>query len=439
MRKSKKLLAVSFILAAFFAPVLPASAKPPGFYRDSTGDLATESPSFYPWYAYKYVHPIKTAAPEIVQFFKNQDLKFGAFKNASIQSRAKLIAVGDIMVKTKMTRENTGHLFDDISQPLRDADIAFGNLEGPADPQRKLSAFPHYNFRPEIVELLKQTGFDVFSTANNHSLDQGLEGLEQTLKFLDRLGIYHTGTARTANERDNNIPILKLNGIKIAFLAYTFATNGRKIPEDKPWCVNRVEFNLMGKNPDLSLVQKDINAARAKGAEVVVVAPHWSLEYEFYPPERLIALGRQLIEMGADIILGSHPHCLEPMEKYIPQDPARIGLPEAFIIYSLGNFIPDSIPADFRTSVLLGIEIARGQIAGQPQTWIQKVELIPVFFSSRNQYRFIRIDHALAHPDHPGYAFLKPADLKTLARSQNLLNSLFLPNGQMLDAFLPEP
>ena len=437
MKRNKKLAAVSLAPALVLAAALAGSAKPPGFYRDSTGDLARETISFYAWYAYKYVHPVKTAAPELVRHFKTQDLKFTAFPQTIPISRIKIVAAGDIMVKTRMSRANSSHLFDDIARQLEHADIAFGNLEGPADPRKKVSAFPRYNFRSEMVEFFRQTGFDVFSTANNHSLDQGWDSLVQTLDFLDRLGVYHTGTARSKEERDNNFPVLDVNGIRIAFLAYTFATNGRKIPEDKPWCVNLVDFNVIGEEPDLSLVQKDIKAARARGAEVVVVAPHWSLEYEFYPPERLVAVGHRLIEMGADIILGSHPHCLEPMEKYIPQNPGRVGLPEAFIIYSLGNFIPDSYPADYRTSVLLGIELAKAESEEKPQVRIQKIELIPVFFHAGDQYRIIRIDQALAHPDDPGNAFLKPGDRKTLARAQELLNYLFLPESQPLQFFLP--
>ena len=342
-----------------------------------------------------------------------------------------------MMVVTKMTAQNSAHLFDDIAGEIKNADIAFGNLEGPADPSRKVSDYPKYNYNREIVESYKQAGFDVVSTANNHSLDQGTEGLLATIDYLDQLGIKHVGTSRSAQERDTAIPILAANGIKFAFLSYTFGTNGRKIPADKPWLVNKVDFNVIGSEPDLSLVKKDIETARKLGAEVVVVAPHWDLEYEFYPPPRFIPRAHAIIEMGADIILGYHPHCLQPMERYVPKNPSRVGLPEAFIIYSLGNFIPDHPQTDFRTTVVLGLEIARGKIAGQDRLWIDKIELTPIMFHSGSDYRIIRVDRALAHRSDPEYSQLKPADFKKLEQAQNLINSLFLPAGKSIESFRP--
>jgi len=413
---------------AIWVPFVLTAQNPdqrPGFYHQSTGDLGSESFSFYPWYAYKYLHPIKTAAKSTIDFFKAQDLGFNPPDHgAAVQARATVLAVGDIMVKTDMTRQNSSRLFDDIADKLSAADIAFGNLEGPAAPGKKASAFPRYNFNPDLVKLLKEKGFDVLSTANNHSLDQGPEGLLATLDYLDRLGFRHHGAARSRQERDGQIPVLEANGVRIAFLSYTFATNGRKIPLDKPWMVNRVEFNVIGKEPELSLVRKDIAAARKMGAEVVVVALHWSLEYEFFPEQRIIDRGHQIAEMGADIILGCHPHCLQPMEKYIPQNPGRKGLPQTLIIYSLGNFIPDHPQVDFRTTVLLEVELAKGR----EKTWISKVSVTPLFFYDRKDYRFIRIDNALADKTAPQYAFLKPKDFKDLAKAQNIISTLFLPS-----------
>lgn len=354
-------------------------------------------------------------------------------------SRAKIVAVGDMMVKTKMTAQNSSHLFDDISREIRAADIAFGNLEGPAVPDRKVSAFPKYNYRAELVQFYKDQGFDVFSTANNHSLDQGPDGLRETLDYLDQLGIRHTGTARTLGERDQGIPIMDANGIKVAFIAYTYGTNGRDIPKDQPWVVNLVDFNRIGGDPDLSLVQKDIQTARQKGAEVVIVVPHWGPEYEFYPPERFINRAHQIIEMGADIILGYHAHNLQPMEKYIPKNPERAGLPEAFIIYSLGNFVPDHFQVEFKTSVVLGIELQAAAQAGKKQIRISKIELTPIFFYSGKDYRLVRIDRALAEKNSPQYSFLKPKDYKQLGQAQQIIQDLFLPKGSSLETFLPRP
>jgi len=418
------LIAFFLVLWAFSGPAQEPS-RHPGFYMDSDEDLKTAPLSFYLWFGYKYFHPVKTAAVTMENFFKSQDLNFGqSFAQTQVQSRAKIVAVGDMMVKTRMTRQNSAHLF---------------NLEGPSVPNQRVSAFPKYNYRPELVKFFKEQGFDVFSTANNHSLDQGPEGLKATLDYLDQLGVRHHGTARTPEERDQGIPILEAGGIKVAFLSYTYGTNGRSVPKGKEWLVNVVDFNAMGNDPDLSLVQKDIQAARKMGAEVVVVVPHWGLEYEYFPPERIVSRAHQIIEMGADIILGYHPHCLQPMERYLPKNPDRIGLPEAFIIYSLGNFIPDHFQVDFRTSVVLGIELASGNYQGKKQIWIDKIELTPIYFYSGKEFRLVRIDQALEKQSDPGYSFLKSRDYKNLEQAQKIIQELFLPQNSSLEKFLPRP
>ena len=440
MNKLKSFLIVFFLVLPAFAGPAQKPEKHPGFYMDSDENVDKINLPFYFWFLYKTLFPIKTAPASIENYFKTQNHYFGKPGSETVTiSRAKIVAVGDIMVETKMTRQNSPHLFDDISREISSADIAFGNLEGPAVPNRKVSTFPKYNCRAELVQFYKEQGFDVVSTGNNHCLDQGPDGLIATLDYLDQLGIRHTGTARTLEERDQDIPIMDANGVKVAFISYTYGVNGRNIPKDKPWSVNLVDFNRIKGDPDLSLIKKDIQTARKKGAEVVIVSPHWGLEYEFYPTERIISRGHQIIEMGADIILGHHPHNLQPMEKYIPKNPDRVGLPETFIVYSLSNFIPDQPQLEFRTSVVLGIVLETANSASKKQIRISKIELTPIFFYSGKEYRLIRIDRALAQNNNPEYSFLKPKDRKHLEQAKQLIQDLFLPGNASIESFLPQP
>jgi poly-gamma-glutamate synthesis protein (capsule biosynthesis protein) len=416
--------------------------KQPGFYRDTVGDLESDPAWFYPWYLYKEIHPVRHAPPAIEDYFKNQDLDFGKpDASGQIKSRVKIAAVGDIMAKTGINSRNAAHLLDEVSPYLQQADIAFGNLESPAVPGKPTSVFPKYNYDSALVGMFKHAGFDVFATANNHSLDQGPEGLAKTLDYLDQIGIYHVGTARSEQERDRNLPVLEKNGLKTAFLAYTFSTNGRKIPPDKPWMVNRVNFNLIKEEPDLALVEKDIQSARQKGAEIVIVSAHWGMEYEFYPPARIIERGHQIIEMGADIILGHHSHCLEPMERYLPKNQDRRGLSEALIVYSLGNFIPDHAALEFKTSAMLGIELARGTLEGRDRIWIERLELAPIFFYSRlapsPRLEIIRTDHALNPANAQAYVFLNPKNFSQLRQAQDLVEQIMVPPGKSLKDFSP--
>jgi poly-gamma-glutamate capsule biosynthesis protein CapA/YwtB (metallophosphatase superfamily) len=444
MRRGKScaaLLGLTLLLSLASSSEPPQkTGRHPGLYMDSDEDLKSASLSFYLWYGYKWLFPVTSAAPGMENFFKNQDLDFGkSFSPGRVRSRAKIVAVGDMMVKTRMTRQNSSHLFDDLAAQIREADLALGNLEGPVAADRKASAFPKYNYNADLVRMFKEQGFDFLATANNHSLDQGVDGLEATINYLDRIGILHHGTARNAQERDGAIPVADLKGIKVAFLSYTYGTNGRAIPGEKPWLVNLVDFNVMGKAPDLGLIEKDIRAARKKGAEVVVVIPHWGLEYEYYPVERFVTLAHRIADAGADIILGYHPHCLQPMEKYVPQRPGRVGLPETFIIYSLGNFIPDHFQVDFRTSVALGIELAVLDISGQKQVRINRIELTPIFFYSGKDYRILRIDRALAERGNAAYPFLKAKDYQDLEKARGIIQNLFLPRNSTIEQFLPRP
>ncbi len=416
--------------------------KQPGFYRDTVGDLENDPAWFYPWYLYKEIHPVRHGPPAIEDYFKNQDLDFGKpYASGQTKSRVKLAAVGDIMAKTGINSRNAAHLLEDVSTYLQQADIAFGNLESPTVPGKPTSVFPKYNYDSALVGMFKDAGFDVFATANNHSLDQGPEGLVKTLDYLDQIGIYHVGTARTQQERDQNIPILDKNGIKIAFLAYTFSTNGRKIPPDKPWMVNRVNFNLIKEEPDLALVGKDIQAARQKGAEIVIVSAHWGMEYEFYPPARIIERGHQIIELGADIILGHHSHCLEPMERYVPKNQAGRGLSEALIVYSLGNFIPDHAALEYKTADMLGIDLARGTLEDRDRIWIERLEIAPIFFYSRlmppGRFEIIRTDRALDPVNAKAYAFLDSQNFGQLQQAQELVEQVLVPQGKSLEDFSP--
>ena len=412
------------LLGLMFLSFLIFSAR---FYKDSVGDLEHDPPWFFFWWIYKYLNPPKDAYPELVRYFKEQDLNFTAPEDAEeVITCAEILAMGDLMVREAMTPQNSSALFSDLKEEFKEADLVFANLEAPVVPDRAVSDFPRYNFRKEMVEFFKQEGIDIVSTANNHCLDQGPEGLLATLNYLDQLGLYHTGTARSEEERDYGFPVLEAGGIKIAFLGYTFSTNSRKIPKGKPWMVNRIYFNLIDQEPDLSLIEKHIKIARERGAEVVVVSLHWSLENEFYPPPRIVERAHKIMEMGADIIFGHHPHLLQPMERYLPKNSEREGLPEAFIIYSLGNLIPDQPSWQYRTTVVLKLELKKDE-AGR--VWIDSVRVIPVYFYpgslTRRDAHLLRIERALNEPEK--YNFFPKRKFKNLRKAKALIEEIFLP------------
>ena len=219
-------------------------------------------------------------------------------------------------------------------------------------------------------------------------MDKGNSGLVSTLNFLDNYGIAHTGTARSEDEQ-NTILIKDVNGIKIAFLSYTYGTNGITIPSDKPYSVNLI---------DKELIKKHIASAKEQNVDVICVSMHWGIEYKLKPTSTQKELADFLFENGVDIILGSHPHVLEPMEKRtitLNDGTTKDG----FVIYSLGNFVSGQVYANTKSTVILDIQITKNS---EGKISIDSVKYTPVYLydkgassKSRTRYTLIDINQAI--------------------------------------------
>lgn len=226
-------------------------------------------------------------------------------------------AVGDIMERTG----NWNYPFLNTAEFLRSVDITFGNLEGPiSSGGTKIGSIYSFRVDPRVVEGLVYAGFDVLSIANNHILDYGRDALIDTIQILQTAGIDLVGgglSYKLAHE-----PVIKTaDGIKVAYLAYTPlipATLGFR--EAAP----AVAFL------DLETAVSDVRVAKAL-SDIVIVSLHWGDEYQESPTEREKEIGRALIDAGASLIVGHHPHIVQEIEKYN----------RGFIAYSLGNFVFD--------------------------------------------------------------------------------------------------
>ncbi|MFD3728205.1 CapA family protein [Streptomyces sp. NPDC058671] len=173
------------------------------------------------------------------------------------------------------------------------------------------TGYPAFKSPPEVAAALRATGYDSCSTASNHTLDDGAAGLGRTLDALDKAGVRHAGSARTAEEAARPT-LLKAGGATVAQLAYTYDTNGHPLPEGQPWAVNLL---------DERKVIADARAARAAGADIVVVSVHWGTEWQTEPDERQLSLGRALTASQSggrpdiDLIIGTHAHVPQAYEK----------------------------------------------------------------------------------------------------------------------------
>ena len=241
-----------------------------------------------------------------------------------------LLFVGDIMLDRGVENiwqnyQNSRYPFLNVVDEIRKADIAFANLEGSISENGKNQKIKYsFRFDPSSVEGLKFAGFDVLSLANNHSFDWGREALEDTVNILRGNDILPVGAG--INYLEANSPAIKnVAGEKIAFFAYENIEPNSKYDEATKDLAGKSSFNLERVKNEISAIKQ------LKIADMAIVSMHWGEEYQLRSNKFQQEIGRALVEAGADIIIGHHPHVIQEIERY----------KNGWIAYSLGNFIFD--------------------------------------------------------------------------------------------------
>lgn len=276
------------------------------------------------------------------------------------EQRITLMAVGDIMVHDEQLEAallpdkktyDFAPSFAYVKPIFQEADWLIGNLETTlAGQELRYSGYPMFNSPDSLADTLKQLGFTALTTANNHSMDRKEKGVRRTIDQLDRVGLLHTGTFRDEASRNEPL-ILNKDGFTMALLSYTYGTNGIPIPKDKPYLVNLI-------NPDL--IKADIAKARAAGVDLVAVALHFGNEYQRMPNAKQRETAELCIKFGADLVLGAHPHVVQPYEwktMTLEDGSTHTG----FIAYSLGNFI-SAQRRDYKdVGVILKLTLYKGE------------------------------------------------------------------------------
>jgi poly-gamma-glutamate synthesis protein (capsule biosynthesis protein) len=249
-----------------------------------------------------------------------------------------LSAIGDIMVhgaQLKSAWDAEGHRYDfepvfsQVKDLLSAADVTIGNLETTLPGREDLySGYPQFGAPDAIVAAIQGAGIDILTTANNHACDKGKRGLVRTIKVLEAHGLLHVGTYRSqAAYETQRILIIERNHIRLALLGYTYGVNDMPIPEG-------THVNLI----DQDRMTEDLKLARAQHPDFIIVVIHWGTEYERYPNDFQKKMASFLFDEGVDIILGSHPHVLQPFELRSITD--KYGdTKQRLVMYSLGNFI----------------------------------------------------------------------------------------------------
>ncbi|OAH11056.1 CapA family protein [Streptomyces jeddahensis] len=293
-----------------------------------------------------------------------------------------LVASGDVLPHSSVIRQANADAGGDgydfrpmlaAAKPVvAKADLAICHMETVYGAQGHYSGYPMFKSPPEVAEALAETGYDTCSTASNHTLDDGLDGVRRTLDALDAAGVRHAGSARTAAEAQRPA-WLRAGTAKVAHLAYTYGTNGIPRPTGKPWAVHLI---------DRRTIVADARAARTAGADVVVVSLHWGTEWQEEPDRRQLSLGRQLTASTTggrpdiDLIIGTHAH--------IPQAYEKVN--GTWIVYGMGDQVAGRMynhggahdPRGNQSSIARFTFAPPGRTGGR---WtVEKAEFIPQWF-----------------------------------------------------------
>ena len=260
---------------------------------------------------------------------------------------AKLLMVGDALIHSAIYEDaklydgsyNFNSIFEYIKPIAMKYDLAYYNQETIlGGTELGLSNYPRFNSPYEVGDAFIDSGFNLVSLATNHTMDKGEQGVINSVNYWNSKNVVSAGQYLSINDR-NNIKINETNGIKYAFLSYTTCTNGLETPIGKEY-LNNVYSDIKATN--------DIKSIRDK-VDFVIVAMHWGNEYSFGISEEQINISNHLSNLGTDLIIGSHPHVVEPVE--------FINNGKTLVIYSLGNFVSDQIGNERLTGLMMEITL----------------------------------------------------------------------------------
>ncbi|HII4498523.1 TPA: CapA family protein [Clostridium perfringens] len=312
----------------------------------------------------------KGASIEEKEVIKKNDKK-GFFDMFSLGRKVNISAVGDIILHDEQiwsayNEENKTYDFMNnfkyVKNFIEKSDIAYGTIEGTyAGEEIGYSGYPNYNGPDSMIDALKDTGFDIINVATDHSLDKGLEGVSKTGEKIDK------DMTSIGNKK---YIIKKIKGIEIGFTSYTYESkegelNGHKIPEDIN--LNTFSYNKLDKG--LEEMKALVEEMKNEGAEFIVFGMHWGIEYNTEPSKYQVKIAEALNEYGVDLILGSNPHVVQPIEEIEGKDGHN-----TLVAYSLGNFISNQrleTMGDRRTAdgVILNLTLDKSRKGVKIEKW----------------------------------------------------------------------
>lgn len=370
------------------------------------GPECTANDSAY-WY-YASGNPITRTTQQVSDaIFKDNASIVGLPEGFQREQFLTLGAAGDL-IQADGLDQSKDILFEGIEDILFNKDVVFSNYESVVVDEQvaKRYAVDGNSFvmccsEAQYKALTEHKGrrFNILNVANNHSLDLGGEALSATQDLFERDGIMDIGAPRTAKEH-GKAKIYTCNGIRLGLLSVTFGLNGKPFPEGEEFRVHTSKLMSRHVTTDLSLLRAQIRDCKEKGCDFIIASIHWGVEFEFFPRLRQVEAAHCLIEGGVDLILGTHPHVIQPVEYYrTKRDPNRV----AVIAYSLGSLTWGWYTAPHLIlSLVMNFGLAKGRLGNETKTYIDGAESIPVFrnISRDGDRRLMRIEKLRDHVHH---------------------------------------
>ncbi|WP_292385349.1 CapA family protein [Mesorhizobium sp.] len=355
-------------------------------------------------FSYKYIKPLTSAEKGVHEVLFSDDRSVVRLPSSFEAKNCLTVgAAGDLMPAEGL-EQSRDIIFENVADLLFDVDVSFANLEGPVSDTKfdvnfiggnapHILGFTRSEF--ESITAHKGKNFKLLSFANNHSFDKGIEGLDTTHDMFSRHGIVAIGTPMAPTEY-GRATIVTEKGIKIGFVSATYSLNGLNPPVD---AAHRIHVTDLVLKPDLEILRKQIIDCKRHNCDFIIASIHWGQEAEFFPRKYQTEVAHTLVEEGVDLILGHHPHVIQPIEYYrTKRDRDRI----AVIAYSLGGLGMRWYTAPhFALGLILNLKISKGVIDGIERTYIESVRPVPVFQNIfLSYYADIRIKRLEKLEDH---------------------------------------